>query len=292
MLALKGRSIAAMMAVTGMLMAAPAMAQDAKKAEDPVVAEVNGQKIHRSEVEALHAGLPARIRAIPMERIYKPLLEQVIAIRLLANAGRDAGLHKTDEVKKQLANLENRLIQEAYLRDVVNKKITDDALKGQYAEYVKNFKGAEEIRASHILVKTKKEAMAVIAELEKGENFDKLARAKSVGPSKSRGGDLGYFTKEQMVKPFAEAAFNLKKGEFSKTPVQTQFGWHVIFVADKRTKPAPEFDKVKGQLRSALSQKIAQAEIQRLREGATIKRFKSDGTPEDATPSGDDKKDK
>lgn len=301
MIALKPRMIAATLilgaTLTGGLLAGPALAKDVKEPKNPVVAEVNGHKIYRSDLEAVHRSLPARIRAIPMARLYKPLLEQVIAIHLLASAGKTAGLQDTPEVKKQLANLRDRVIQEAYIRSVVDKKITDAALKERYAAYVSNFKGEEQVKASHILVKTKKEAMAIIQQLEKGEKFDKLARAKSIGPSKARGGDLGFFTKRSMVKPFSKVAFALKKGEYSKTPVQTQFGWHVIYVTDKKTKAAPKFEAVKAQLRSSMAQKIARDEIKRLRDSAKVTLYKADGTPLDAKPKGTeppagDKKDK
>jgi peptidyl-prolyl cis-trans isomerase C len=124
--------------------------------------------------------------------------------------------------------------------------------------------------------------MAAIEALEKGEKFEKLAKEKSIGPSKARGGDLGWFSKKQMVKPFAEAAFKLKKGEHSKTPVKTQFGWHVIEVTDRRTKPAPKFAAVKEKLRTQLGRKLAVAELDRLEKAADIKRFKMDGTPMEA----------
>ncbi|MCW5770881.1 MAG: peptidylprolyl isomerase, partial [Rhodospirillaceae bacterium] len=146
---------------------------------------------------------------------------------------------------------------------------------------VKAYKGDEEIRASHILVKTEQEAKDIIVQLEKGADFAKLAKEKSIDPSKERNsGDLGFFTKDQMVKEFADAAFAMKKGETTKAPVKTQFGWHVIRVTDRRTKDAPKFDEVKDQLRQKLAESIAQEEITKLRSAAKIQRFDAEGKPQ------------
>ena len=259
----------------------PAMAQEAKKdaAKDPVVATVDGSAIKLSDLQALYADLPARIRRIPFARIYRPLLEQVIQMKLLSAKARADGLDKSAAVQRKLKNYTDRVLQQAYLRAHVDKSVTEDQLKKAYEAYVKSFRGAEEIKARHILVKTKKEAMAVIEALEKGGKFAVIAKEKSIGPSKASGGDLGWFAKGQMVKPFANAAFALKKGEYSKTPVKTQFGWHVILLEDRRTKAPPKFAVMKARLKRAEGRKLAVAEIKRLRAGAKIVRFGPDGKP-------------
>ncbi len=270
----------ALMVAVGAGSATPAIAQDkTPDSKDPVVAIIDGEKIHLSAVKELYDSLPARYRRIPVERLYQPLLERLIAIRVMAKAAREAKLQDDPALKKRLAQLEQQLLYSAYVNKMVDEKVTDAALKARYEEFVKKYKGAEEVKASHILVKTKKEAQEIIAELEKGVSFDKLARAHSKGPSAKRGGDLGYFEKGQMVKPFAEAAYAMKKGEFTKTPVQTQFGWHVILVTDKRTKPAPPFEKVKAQLRADLAEKIEAEALNAERKKAKIERFKMDGSP-------------
>lgn len=272
----------------------PAVAQDKTDGKDPVVAIIDGDKILLSEVKELYTSLPERYRRIPLERLYQPLLERLIAIRVMSKAARAAKVQDDPALKKRLAQLEQQLLYSTYVNKLVDEKVTDEALRERYAEFVKNYKGAEQVKASHILVKTKKEAQEIIAELEKGVSFDKLARARSKGPSASRGGDLGYFEKGQMVKPFAEAAFNLKNGEYTKTPVQTQFGYHVILVNDRRTKPAPPFDQLKTQLRADLAEKIEAAAVEEERKKAKIERFNMDGTPladDEAPKKTDDKKD-
>ena len=150
---------------------------------------------------------------------------------------------------------------ETLLQDVGKASITDEAMHKVYDEAVKQMSQEQEVHARHILVATEDEAKAIIAELEKGADFAKLAKEKSKDPGAAEGGDLGWFTKDQMVPEFAEVAFKLDKGQLSD-PVHTQFGWHIILVEDKRTKPVPTFDEVKGQLQSYVAHR-AQAEFAR-----------------------------
>lgn len=276
--------LAAAASVAFVLTAAPvAVAAEKDAAKDVVVATINGNKIMLSELKALHSDFPqARVRAIPLARIYKPLLELLIQIRILSAEGRKQGLAKDPVVVARVEAYRDRVLRDIYIERFVDKKIDDAALKAAYDAFVKSYKGQEEIRARHILVKEKKEAMAVIEALEKGEKFADLAKTKSIGPSKARGGDLGWFTRKQMVKPFADAAYKLKKGEYSKQPVKTQFGWHVIQVTDRRTKPAPSFASMKEKLKNQLGRKIAVAELDRLQKAAKIVRYKMDGSPETA----------
>jgi peptidyl-prolyl cis-trans isomerase C len=271
-------------------LAAPiAAAQD--KAPDPVVADVNGEKILLSDLVATYRALPARLQQVSFEQLYKPLLEHAIAIRLLAAEGRKAKLQETEAVQRRLKYIEGQYVYEAYVEKIVSERATDDKLKAAYADFVKEYKGEEEVRASHILVKTEQEAKDVISQLEKGAEFEKLAKEKSVDPSKDRnGGDLGFFSKDQMVKEFADAAFALKKGETVKAPVKTQFGWHVIRVTDRRAAAAPKFEEVKEQLRQKLAESIAQEEINKLRGAAKIARFDAEGKPLAEEPKTEEKK--
>ena len=273
-------SVALVLAMAPGMGVQPAGAAEKDAAKDAVIATVNGDKIMLSELKALHADFPqARIRQIPLTRIYKPLLELMIQIKLLSAEGRKQGLDKDKEVVDRVESYRSRVLRDIYLERFVDKTIDEAALKAAYDEFVKSYKGAEEIRARHVLVKDKKEAMAVIEALEKGEKFEELAKAKSIGPSKAKGGDLGWFSRTQMVKPFADAAYALKKGEHSKSPVKTQFGWHVIQVTDRRTKPAPTFEASKEKLRQELGRKVAVAELARLQKDAKIERFQMDGKP-------------
>lgn len=262
--------------------AAPAQAQQSKPAEDPVVATVDGEKVMLSDLKALHADLPEQIRKLPIERIYQPLLQQVIQTKILAARARANGLDKTPTVQRRLSTFAERVLQQVYLEDHVDRSVTEDQLAKAYDAFAASHKGEEEAKARHILVKTKQDAMAVVEALDKGGNFAELAKQKSIGPSKTGGGDLGWFAKGQMVKPFADAAFALKKGAYTKTPVQTQFGWHVILLEDRRQKAPPSFEAKRAELKAELGQKLAAAEIERLRKAAKIVRFGPDGKPLDA----------
>jgi peptidyl-prolyl cis-trans isomerase C len=263
------------------LAALPLAAQEkAEATPDPVVADINGEQVLLSDLVTTYRSLPARLQQVPFEQLYRPLLEHAIAIRLLAAEGRKQRLQDSEAVKKRLRYIEGQYVYEAYVEKIVNERATEARLKDAYETFVKEHKGEEEVRASHILVKTEQEAKEVIVQLEKGADFAKLAKERSIDPSKDKnGGDLGFFTKEQMVKEFAEAAFALKKGETSKAPVKTQFGWHVIRVTDRRAQEAPKFDHVKDSLRQKLSETIAQDEINKLRTAARIQRFDAEGKP-------------
>jgi peptidyl-prolyl cis-trans isomerase C len=265
-------------AFVALALAVPATAQE--KAPDPVVADVNGDKIHLSDLVATYRALPARLQQVPFEQLYRPLLEHAIAIRLLASEGRKAKLQESEAVQKRLKYIEGQYVYEAYVEKIVAERATEAKLKEAYEAFVKDYKGEEEVRASHILVKTEQEAKDIIAQLEKGADFAKLAKEKSIDPSKERNsGDLGFFSKEQMVKEFAEAAFAMKKGETVKAPVKTQFGWHVIRVTDRRAGAPPKFDEVKDQLRQKLAEGIASDEIAKLKGTAKIDRFDAEGKP-------------
>jgi peptidyl-prolyl cis-trans isomerase C len=264
--------------VAALLVTAPvALAGAAEK--NPVVAKIDGHEIHMSDLEAEKALLPTRVRQLPMEQVYRPLLERVITNRLLTNAARKAKLQNDPEVKARLARLEDALIREVYISKKIQDQITEEAVKKRYKEMLKSRKPTEEIEARHILVKTEKEARAIIKQLEKGANFAKLASKKSMGPTKDQGGNLGWFSRGDMVKEFEDAAFALKKGQFTKEPVKTQFGWHVIKVEGRREKPAPELKEVRQQITQTLLRELYQAEIKRLIASAKIERFAADGKP-------------
>jgi peptidyl-prolyl cis-trans isomerase C len=256
----------------------PVSAQTSGDKKNPVVATVDGDKIRLSDLRALQQSLPARVRRMPLQRLYRPLLDYAITTHLLAKAGRAAGVADNKEVKQLVAQYITRIVAQIYLRRMTAKLVTDDVLKKAYEKFKSGFKGGEEIRASHILVKTKKEAQEIIAKLDKGEKFTDLAKKHSTGPSKAQGGDLGYFQRGQMVKPFAAAAFALKKGEHTKAPVKTQFGWHVIKLVDRRRKSAPPFAQVKDRLRREEARRLQGEAVKGLRAQAKIERFNLDGS--------------
>jgi len=279
-------------AVTGPAFAQSGDDKPAKPAEEVVVASIDGKPVHLADLEAAKELLPEEVRRMPTALIYRPLLDRVIDSKLMAGAARKENFHNDPAVKRRLMLLEDQLIQQAYMSKKADSAITDEALGQRYEVFVKEHEPEEEVKARHILVETEDEAKAVIKELNAGADFAELAKTKSVGPSKETGGDLGFFTRDQMVSEFAEAAFNLEKGKFTAEPVKTQFGWHVIKVEDRREKPAPAFDEVRDQLAQEMARELFDELMADLRGEVAIVRYNMDGTPledEDAEAEGSDK---
>src|SRR5690606_13747347 len=133
--------------------------------------------------------------------------------------------------------------------DKIDAALSDEEMQKAYQQHLAESPAGEEVKARHILLDSEEDAKAVIEELNKGGDFQQLARDRSTGPSAPQGGDLGWFSKDQMVEPFSDAAFQMRPGDYSKAPVKTQFGWHVILVEDRREKPAPSFEEVEAELR-------------------------------------------
>ncbi len=255
-------------------------AAKAEKGEtgDPVVARLDGKPIYRSEVELQAESLPKQYRKLPFDTVFPALLNQVIDRKLIAAEVSRQGLENDPEVARRMADIRERVMQEVYLSRRVQIEVTETALRKRYERQVKAA-AVKEARARHILVKTEEEAIAVIAELENGAEFAATAKAKSIGPSAARGGDLGYFKREQMVPPFAEAAFALEPGKMTKKPVKTQFGWHIILTEDIREVKPPSFEQKREQLHTEMSREVVNAEMFRLRKSIKIVRFNADGSP-------------
>ena len=260
-----------------MLLALPAFAQTSS---DPVIARVDGQEIRRSDLQATMRGLPPQAQGMPMETLYPMLLERVIDLKLLGTAARSSKLEEDPAVRKRIAEATDRVLQETYLTRAVEGKVTEAALRERYKTAAAGAKGDEEVKARHILLKTEPEAKAVITELEKGADFADLAKRRSIDLSAATGGgDLGYFTRDQMVPEFSEAAFKLNKGETTKAPVKSSFGWHVIRVEDKRTSGPPSFEEMREELTDNMSREVIQYMLKDLRGKAKVERFNLDGTP-------------
>jgi peptidyl-prolyl cis-trans isomerase C len=266
-------------AALALMLGTPVQAQD----KDPVLAKVNGQEIHQSDI-AVAEEEAGQLPQMSPEQKQDYLIRFTADMLLLAKAAEDKKLGDTPDFKRRMDFAHNKLLMETLLQQTGKAALTDDAMHKVYDEAVKQMGAEQEVHARHILIrvpagddKASKEAedkiKAVIARLKKGEDFAKVAEEVTEDPSgKANGGDLGYFTKDQMVPEFSEVAFKLDKGQISD-PVKTQFGWHVIKVEDKRTKPLPTFDEVKPQIEQFVTRK-AQAElVNSLRTAAKIERL-------------------
>ena len=255
------------------VVAAPSAQNKGAKGADPVVAQVDGTVIRQSDVVAAIENLPPQYAQVPRETLVKAVTEKLIDGTLAANRARAAGLHKDPVYLVARDRAELQLLEQLFIQRLVARRVTERAVRRRYQRDRKSLVRDKQIRARHILLKTRQEALNVINELRKGKDFAQLARKHSTGPSKAQGGDLGFFKRDQMVAPFSKAAFTLPKGAYSKAPVQTKFGWHVIKVVDIKAAAPPRFEEVRAELERKMSDEVIEKEMEGLRKGAKIKRF-------------------
>ncbi|MDG4880914.1 peptidylprolyl isomerase [Mesorhizobium sp. WSM4884] len=262
----------------------PLMAQETKPAQpdaaapaaapvDPnaIVATINGEKLTEADLALAEGELSQQFQQLPPEQRRAAALSAAIEIRVMAKKAVDSGLDKDADFQRRMAFLQQRALHgEVVEKEVVNK-VTDAEVRARYDQEIANTPPVNEIHARHILVKTKEEAEAIIKQLDGGADFQKLANEHTSDPSgKSNGGDLGWFGPGQMVPEFDKAAFALDVGKYSKEPVKSQFGWHVIKVEDKRAKQPPAFDDVKDQAKQAVIRDKYFAMVKELRGAAKV----------------------
>ncbi|NNG04653.1 MAG: peptidylprolyl isomerase [Inquilinus sp.] len=272
------RLAAGMLALGAVLvLVEPAKSQETVADDNPVVATVNGEEIRRDEVIEAIMRLPAQVQQMPPQMLIPAIAEQLATGRLMAAAGYAENVQESEEVKRRLAEVERNIVQSVWLDQQLAGRMTEESVGEAYQSYLAENPPAEEVRARHILVESEEEAIALIERLDGGEDFAALAEEASIGPSGPRGGDLGYFTKDQMVEPFAEVAFALAAEATSDAPVQTQFGWHIIKVEDRRMTEQPTLEEVRPQIEEGLADQLIQQIVAELREGAEIVVFGPDG---------------
>ncbi len=257
------------LAVSLLALTLGAAAVSAQNPED-VVAKVGDTEITEADIAFAAQTLGQELQRIPPAQWRKVLTDTVIDMQLMAKAARDEKLDQDPEFQRQLDYLELQALRNAYISQKIGSAITEDDIQAAYDEDFAGYEGEEEINARHILLKEKAEAEAVIAELDGGADFAELARAKSTGPSGPNGGELGFFTKGQMVKPFEEAAFALEPGSYTKEPVETQFGFHVIKLEDKRRQEKPALQTVADGLRQQLFRERYEEKMAELKAATTI----------------------
>jgi peptidyl-prolyl cis-trans isomerase C len=241
--------------------------------DDPLIARVNGVEIRQSDLTMAEEDLDQQAQALAGDARRDYLVAYLSDVILAAQEAEKKKVQDQKEFKSRIAFIRNKLLMETLLQDEGKVAVTEQAMRKVYEEAVKQMGGEMEVRARHILVPTETEAKTILAEVKKGTDFAELAKQKSKDPgAAAEGGDLGYFSKEQMVPEFSEAAFKLEKGQVSE-PVKSQFGWHIIKVEDKRSKPVPEFEKVKDQVETYVMRKSQGEFIAKLRESAKIERL-------------------
>ena len=265
--------------------AAPLLAQD----KDPVVAKVNGTDIRQSDINFAEEEA-GQLPPMSPEQKQDYLVQFMADMILVSKAADDKKLGDTPDFKRRLAFNRNKLLMEALLTATGKEALTEEAMKKVYDDALKQMGEEKEVHARHILIraaagddKAGKEAedkiKAIIVRLNKGEDFAKVANELTEDPSgKANGGDLGFFSKEQMVPEFSDTAFGLEKGKISG-PVKTQFGWHVIKTEETRVKPQPKFEDVKPQIESFVTRKAQAEMVTKLRAEAKIEKFYKVETP-------------
>ena len=241
----------------------------------PIVANVNNEDISLETMIHAMNELPPEIQSQPFMSYYEDLLERVIDIKLFAQEGKKMKLDEEPSVRAAIDFVIEKVLMQAFLSKYVQENIKEENIKASYNNFIADETSREEVKASHILMDTESEAIDVINMLNDGDDFAELAKNKSTGPSGPSGGDLGWFKRGQMVPPFEKAAFSLNKNEITQRPVQTQFGWHVIKIFDKRIPEAPSYESMKSKLIQDLERKIVSKKIQDLRNDALIEKLSS-----------------
>ncbi|MBN8979243.1 MAG: peptidylprolyl isomerase [Rhizobiales bacterium] len=280
-LSLRGLALSAASCLAlALLVGSPARADDA----NPVLAKVNGVEIHQSDVTLAEEELAPSLAQMDPATKKENVLAFLIDMKIVAKAAEDKKIADQADFKKKLDFARNRLLMDNLLAAEGKAALTDEAMKKVYDDAAKQISGEQEVHARHILVQTEDEAKAIKAELDKGADFAKLAKEKSKDPGASDGGDLGFFTKEQMVPEFSKVAFTLEPGKISD-PVKTQFGWHIIKVEEKRNRKPPTFEQVKPQIEQYVTRKAQSEYVAKLRETAKVERMDKPAAPAVPAPA-------
>ncbi|MCT8988758.1 peptidylprolyl isomerase [Chelativorans sp. SCAU2101] len=252
-------------AVTMLPAGLPALAQ-----EDGVVATLNGEPITEADIAMAEADLDPQFGRLPEAQRRAAALSAVIDVRLFAAEAEKQSIDQSEDFQQRMEFLRERALHSAYIDQNVVQGITEEDLRARYEEEIAKIEPKEEVRARHILVETEEEAAEIIKQLDEGADFATIAGEKSTDGAAAQGGDLGSFTRGRMVPEFEEAAFALEPGTYSKEPVKTAFGWHVIKVEDKRMQEPPAFEQVENQIRSMLIRDRYLETVASLRGGAEL----------------------
>jgi len=267
------RSLVAVFALLAALLFLIVPVGSARAQSDQLVAKVDGVEIRESDITMAEEDLGQNAQQMTADAKRDYLVSYLTDVILAAKAAEGKKIADDKDFKSRIAFIRRKLLMEMLLIKEGKAAVTDAAMKKVYEEAIKQAGDEQEVRARHILVATEAEAKTIVTEVNKGTDFAELARQKSKDPgAAAEGGDLGWFGKDQMVPEFADAAFKMNKGQVSE-PVKTQFGWHIIKVEDKRTKPVPEFAKVKDQIETFVMRKAQADYVAKLREGAKVERF-------------------
>ena len=263
--------------------AAPAaFAQPAPAApanSNPVVASVNGLPIHMSDIQADAQNLPPQAQQMSPQQLLPLLVNQEVDRKALLIEAQKENLASDPAVAARMKAAADVQLENAYVQKAVAAQVTDTAVQAEYNRDYAGKPGPEQVDARQILVSSQAQAEDIIKQLNKGADFAKLAEKDSIDPGAKNGGELGWFSKDEMVPAFADAAFALKPGTYTKTPVHSQFGWHVIKVLARRQAPAPTFAEAEDGLRQKILKAAVEKAVAKARAGVKVQLFNLDGTP-------------
>jgi peptidyl-prolyl cis-trans isomerase C len=277
-------AIALATALVASLLAAPAGAQTKPAAApaDPVLATVGGLPIHMSDVQASATNLPQQLQQLPPDQLFPLLVNQQIDRKALLIAAKKTKLVHDPIVAAAMQRAADEQLENAYIQEQVTPQVTDADVQEVYKKQYAGNPAQQQVDARQILVKTQAEAQAIIDQLNKGADFATLATKDSIDPGAKDGGELGWFSQNGMIPAFSAAAFALKPNTYTKTPVQSQFGWHVILCEGKRDVP---FDTVKDTIRQDLANTAIKATLAAARAKVKIVVNNPDGSPASAQPA-------
>jgi peptidyl-prolyl cis-trans isomerase C len=249
---------------------APADAAAPEVPPDTVVATIGDATITEADLTFAAQDLAQEISQMPPQERRPFLLRVLIDMKLMAQAAREQGIDQEPLFQQRVSYLEDQALRREYFTDVIAAKVTPEAVQALYDEFVADFQPEDEIRASHILVETQEEAEALVAELEGGADFAALASEHSIDPGAANGGDLGFFSRGMMVQPFEEAAFALTEPGDISEPVQTQFGWHIIKLEERRPSEPPTMQQLAPQLQQQVLVNAFDEAVDELMAGVTV----------------------
>jgi peptidyl-prolyl cis-trans isomerase C len=245
---------------------------------DPIVASVEGHLIYLSDLGEASKTLPENLRGMPFDSLYPVLLDRMVDHQALVMMAERKGLEQKKAVQREIQAATERILEGAYLGEVAAPQVTEQAIQARYNQQFANRSATEEVRARHILVSTEAEARKVLQDLKNGTDFAAIARVLSKDPDASKGGDLGFFRREQVWPSFADVAFSLQPGQVAPNPIKNEFGWHVVKVEERRLVAPPTFAEVHDQLRQQILAAAVQRAIANARSQLAIHRFNLDGS--------------
>jgi len=252
---------------------------------DPVVASVEGHLIHLSDLGRASQTLPENLRDLPFDTLFPVLLDRMVDHEALAMMARRKGLEDNPAVRKDIQAATDRVLEGALLAREAVPRVTDPAIQSLYDRQFGSRSATDEVRARHILVSTEEEARKAIAELRSGADFATVAKRISKDPDAQKGGELGFFRREQVWPAFADMAFTLQPGQIGQTPIRNEFGWHVIKVEERRSVAPPGISEVREALRQELLAQAVKQVVTQARSDMSIHKFNLDGSEMDALPN-------